>query len=171
MTRIAIACPGPSLLYTYDHLSDDLTLAINGAAALVPHDWWCVGDAVVLKWYPHAVPLQGVYTQDTWWSRYRPDLRVEHLHWDTLRCAPPHHGQPWDTTLPAAIALAAHLGATHVDLYGCDWQGGDYAPGVLAYDGPADLRPNRWQTEQIQAYRVAEACRLTLTRHLPKAAP
>jgi hypothetical protein len=170
MTRVAIACPGPSLLHTWQEPDVcDPVLAINGAAALVACDWWCVGDAEVLSWYPQVIPLIGVYHQDTWWRRFRRDLIACHeMHWDEIRCEPPHHGSHWSTTLPAAIALAARLGATHVDLYGCDWSGGDYAPGVIARDGPADSRQDRWKRERRETQQATIATQIIITRHLPK---
>lgn len=147
----AILCPGPSLATTCPSADGlrafDVTLGVNRApllrsALMSTIDWWVAGDWPVL-WNNPIVPVSGYCTMAdaarlaTTKTFYRLNLGARWVTWEELPVRPRY------STL-AALSLAAHLGCTHVDMFGDD------KAGNLDFDNTkqgADRQASRWASE------------------------
>ncbi len=164
--KVAILCPGPSLVRTWpsEHVYDCF-LGVNRAVLAAPCDWWVAGDWMYLKETP-AQPRIGYCTI--------ADV-IRHIREDALipaeRLSPSAQFVAWED-LPfqrtystvAAFGLAAHLGATRVDVYGDD------KSGTADFDGREGENRGlgRWE-EELQATAAAIAflaARNIPTRHI-----
>jgi hypothetical protein len=128
--KVAILCPGPSLVETgkgLEESSADLFLAVNLAITYWRPDWWVFGDRVALERTPiehrdadHlCVPL----SIRPWIQRHNPGFDTS-LCWESLRGDwPVLPDLECNFSTIAALFLARRLGATHIELYGCDMAG------------------------------------------------
>ena len=147
---VAILCPGPSFTeFLRDPVDHDLYLGVNRAAEAFACDWWVFNDVEAFTlWSPKRTPR--IFTSHESWSRIiqtAPRQRVDEFLW---LCHPQINttcrvDTNWSQfTMCSAMVLAEHLGATVVNIYGCDWDG------TLDFTGsPGTVRhSDRWRNEQ-----------------------
>lgn len=144
---VAILCPGPSLLKTFnDAMAYDIRIGVNRAAEAFRCDYWAALDVF-------SPTISSPLGSPFWFccpENYRtcteadPSLlRMPHYS-DERITLPKSLNWNW-YTYPAALALAYDLGATIIDVYGND------ASGVVCFDGkafPSQHRTDaRWKRE------------------------
>jgi len=124
----AILCPGPSLAALESIPVCDVSIAVNRAALRFACDWWAALDAPFIRTHrPLGKPF--LFT--------RRENRIEAaVYFEDVYPFPNAAGSYF--TLPGALSLAAHLGATRIDVYGCDW-----AVGQPDFDGGQPDDANR----------------------------
>ncbi len=145
-----ILCPGPSLAGLIGVQAHDVLLAVNKAMehpTAIGADWWVAIDLWNDQPLPKYVPKLGMVTSyaaiDEGQSIFVP-YRLEKFNQHSK-------ARPTATSLPAALWWAAHLGATEVELIGCD------------HDGDVDFRgiaegirsPDRWKLEAKECQEIA----------------
>lgn len=136
----ALLCPGPSLRRLAQAPPADLTIAVKRAALAFPCQWVCILDTPELQAFGDIAPGALLLTRRDCRPKYS---RREGLAVEDLDCPVPRFDL---YTATAALALAGHLGATTVDVYGADWSD---APD---WDGStpegANRSPERWALER-----------------------
>lgn len=166
---ITIVCPGPSAraMLARRTYAPSYVIAVNGGCELLEHDSWVVGDGEALQWYQGS-PRVGIFHQFTDWRDHLSEHnrqwadRVADMHWDALRCAEVKpYGAPWHWSDQAAVALAAHLGAHEIEIYGADYAGPDPVPNT------EPQRPDRWVRQLVDLDRIAAWVGIPVTRILP----
>lgn len=167
MTAIAILCPGPSLLTTWapcDIGLYDQVIAVNAATRL-PHDWWLSHDREAFPMFaPLAETRVGVCTWLKVWEETRCFL-PKGLLWRNSEQLPGITRSYFHNSGLAAIGLAVQLGATAVDLFGCDRAGSN---DFISQDNSEGRTPVRWQDEnEIYDVMRAEWSHVTFSRILP----
>ncbi len=148
--KVAILCPGPTLLDTWKvgNRDYDLVLAVNRAAEVGLCDWWVAGDWICLKQYPGR-PQVGICSQaDCIRIVKSGELKTinplpnpcEYAEWEKL---------PFQRNYSsiAAIGLAIKLGATDVSFYGDDKEGDKSFDGQIA----EQRGEGRWVEERAWA--------------------
>lgn len=137
---ITLLCPGPSLEKFPG--SDTVKIGVNRAAVMRPCDWWCASDYPLIRDYdPIGKPR--LFTNEN--KVNRPERFSEILFkeqiwklWPSL----PENG-PWSLfTAPSALILAAYLGATDIQVWGCDFK------------GTSDADGHQYQWDGIEAWRT-----------------
>jgi hypothetical protein len=124
----AILCPGPSLANLEVIPACDVSIAVNRAALRFACDWWAALDAPFVRANrPLGSPL--LFT--------RRENRIDAAVYFEDVYPFPNQAQSY-FTFPGALSLAAHLGATRIDVYGCDW-----AVGQPDFDGRQPDEANR----------------------------
>ncbi len=146
--RIAVLCPGPSLATTWSSIRwpYDLRIAVNRAILHHPCEWWSVGDWTTLQ-DVDGRPSVGICAQDdtvrlTHGGSLIPLMRTPPMLVAWSELPQPYPGY----SMVAAIALAAHLGGTQIDIYGDDKHG------VKDWDGMAagaNRGEERWAKERM----------------------
>lgn len=173
----AIYCPGPSLQtlvargdITKYHGDYDLTIAVNTAIKLVTCMWLSAGDISLYRGVlGDARPSCGILTMGATSELLRDDpdwTGIRYRTWNSVRLIADHktRGRPLNWSLQAALCFAADLGATHIDIYGCDLAGVTDASGYRGEDRSED----RWLREarDLQFTRdLLAAAGVTTTRH------
>lgn len=110
--EIEILCPGPSLTQTYKP-SLLRCIAVNRAALWFDADWWAALDGPFVKEVRGSVKgSPKLFTKRE--NRIEAAAYFEDVY-------PFRNDAGSYYTTPAALALAVHLGATRIDVYGCDW--------------------------------------------------
>jgi hypothetical protein len=148
--RATILCPGPSLarVTALDHPSWVL-LAINDAMnhPLAAHaTWWCALD-LWTKPLPRHAPMGGMVT--SWVAIEEGQARLVPYPCSRFDQHPKARGTA--TTLPAALWWCAFLGASEVQLVGCDMAG------TANYSGehnPEGRHAQRWRLERDEIETV-----------------
>jgi hypothetical protein len=148
-TTAVIVCPGPSAVELTDLPKADFTLGVNRAVVAHTFDFWCFNDGeIFLKTRPLGTPRvfttklgqQHVKIHGGGDRLARHDVTLVEDIWGKF----PENG--WTIyTATGALALAAHLGAQEVDVYGADWK-----PGAPDFDGvqtSTNRGQDRWDTE------------------------
>jgi len=178
-----VLCPGPSLADTWKREPGAqgrpfLTIAVNGAINFTRCDWLVALDREPLR--QARSPREGILTK----REKRIELQagglslkagaLPELVWST-DVLPHRHdcagALRWSRL--AAITLAAHLGATSIDVYGDDRTGSTYWDGEdmpLSVEG-ALVRPDRWEKEAKDDADVMAFLRergVDVTRVLPR---
>ena len=147
--RIAILAPGPSLLETYPGREGfDVVITINRAGRAFPGDYWVALDAYTLNMM--GVPRGGpaIVTSRSQYGQMRrldsslaelPHIETEAIEFDAADVK----WRKFSATV--ALALAAELGATHIECFGMD------RTGAADFDGfthtKQNRRPDRWREE------------------------
>lgn len=113
--RVALLCPGPSLAKLTSLPECDLSICVKRAALRFACDWVVILDSPALREFgAQIIGDPQLLTR----SEYRPKYtRRGGLDLEALRC--PHRFDQF--TACAGLALAGHLGASHIDVYGADW--------------------------------------------------
>lgn len=111
--QIAILCPGPSLSQLVSVPICDASIAVNRAATRFACDWWAVLDAPLISAIDDLIQGEPqLFTRAE--NRRTGAVTFEDVY-------PFPNAARSYFTLPGAMALAARLGATSIDIYGCDW--------------------------------------------------
>jgi hypothetical protein len=154
--KAAVCCPGHSLIKKYPgDYGYAAVWAINTAMLLIPCDWLSAGDPVLFKknHWGDKRPRIGVLTMmdtveqvkglDGWGG-------IEFTGWERLRFYAAHNlRRPVSWSVQVALLHACELGATQIDLFGCDGIHGPGGPDITGY--PGDFRCNeRWQREEAE---------------------
>lgn len=145
--HVTVLCPGPSLVRSFTGF-DGLTIGVNRAAIAYGCDWWAALDSPLIL-DPACTPAgsPSLFTSRETAARLARNLR----HWaygaTVAEDVFPGESLPGNWTLftaPAALILAAHLGATRIDVYGADWTDAADFDGVRP---TSDRSPVRWARE------------------------
>lgn len=144
--RAAILCPGPSLARTWTSgLAYDVRIAVNRAILHETCHWWSVGDWTTAQDIAGR-PTNGIVSQDDTIRFIRGGSLIpadrtppQLLKWSELPTPNPAY------SMIAALGLAAHLGATDVDIYGDDKSGEKDWDGHTAGKNRGD---ERWARER-----------------------
>lgn len=155
VSRVAILSCGRSLQRSNPPLGDyDSVLGVNYAVESFPADWWVWGDVKpFITWKPVSSP-SGVFTSDGEWERLcglHPERAASLvdgrslLTWQAVTI-PEFINEKWRVyTVTAALALAWHIGAREIDVYGHDMSGTVDCRGA---DKPSIRQPKRWEQER-----------------------
>ncbi len=152
--KAAVCCPGNSLLYRWpgDYAYAGVW-AVNRALLVVAADWLSAGDPTLFNdnLLQNKYPRMGVITMaDT-----IPQVRhldgwggLEWTAWEKSRHFNEHKiGRPVNWSVQAALLHACDLGATHIDLYGCDSIHTKTREDCTGYLGQ-DRTLERWKREE-----------------------
>ena len=145
----SILCPGPSLPLTW-RSDGTLVIAVNRAASMHAADWWAFCDADIFRDSP-AIGKPRIFTSRASVDRLRKrNYFVEPgLLSDDLNLI----DNTWRTfTKTMAIALAYHLGAKAIYLYGDDQTEAPDADGVMPRG--ANRTPERWRDERAHVAKL-----------------
>lgn len=154
----AVYCPGPSLCSGFPSPDNyDATWAVNTALKLVKTDWLAAGDIPIFRGIlGENRPKIGVLTmggtaeilqKDPVWASFPL------VPWADVPLIDEHEkrGRPLSWSVQTALCHASHLGATQVDLYGCDVFRSDFDPwqttDATGYEGE-DRNRTRWDRER-----------------------
>lgn len=120
--KAIVLCPGPSLSQ-YTPQPAAVTIGVNRAVLFQKCDWLASSDYPFLRDYEFGYPVKLFTNQDT--KLHRAQTRfTEVLHKEALFHKYPPAETSWTLlTATSALILAAHLGATQIDVYGADWKG------------------------------------------------
>jgi hypothetical protein len=175
--KAAILCPGPSVNDFPRHWRDyDLRLGVNRTPLCFAVDWWVATDDRILKTFrPPYVPKLFTQKETEYRLSKQPDFRIKPTmlyeslfdefpntgHWCEVhglteserRCCELGGKHNWSfLSATAALVLAAHLGATQIDIFGADWKGtGDWDGFEYDYPGEEAHRTRnaeRWETRE-----------------------
>lgn len=157
-----LLCPGPSLIsYTGD---GGFVVGVNRAASLHECDVWAATDRpLIMKTDPIGTPvlLTIEATRESIARRGKPWPYLVITH--TGIGGKDNARTPWIRfTATAALYYLAWLGAEHVDVYGCDWQGTEDWDGEHA---GANRAEQRWRDEREIWDKVIKSTGITVTRH------
>ena len=147
----AVLCPGPSLdSYKTATGPHDVAIGVNRAVMVYPCQYWVCLDSWTYE-FSEPIGLPTIVCRQA----IREQIEAKH---DGMRMVPLTFLNPDDIDLPAepatwpqfgstvAIALAASLGAKHIDCYGMD------LAGRADHDGFIDRRQRRsagrWRVEK-----------------------
>jgi hypothetical protein len=160
LRRIAVLCPGPSLLTFKELDAYDVRIGVNRAAEAVRCDYWVALDVHTAGiTLPQGQPVV-VNTPDThsqMCSEFPYVSRLGHMSLASLRldCSKREPINWRRFGLTVAMVLGAQLGADRVDCFGVDWHG------QADFDGSRHIRnrrsESRWQREQRLWCQVAGA--------------
>jgi len=152
MSRVAILSAGPSLGQSIIRPGYDLTIGVNSAVEVFPCDWWCFADVATAIRVRPCVMTGSIFTSETEWSRLdglavwrKDELSGYQVEFFERVEIPGFVNSKWHTySVTAALALAAHLGASEVDVYGHDMAGAvDHA----GHDMRFTRTDARWEIE------------------------
>lgn len=153
--RVALLSAGPSLRKSYDPAAHhDLRIGVNTAVEFYPCDWWACADSH--RWIDIAkrgvVGHPKVYAIDAQRDRTQglePKLfsKFDWTGWDEVFDAVGASRKWMNNTAPAALILAAWLGATEVECFGVDMAGDMDATGRRD-DATHYRNEQRWQLER-----------------------
>lgn len=157
--QTCILCPGPSLSRLVTVPTCDASIAVNRAATRFACDWWAVLDAPLITAIGDLI--QGAPQLFTRRENKRCGVVTFDDVYPFLNAAGSYF------TLPGALALAAHLGATQIDLYGCDWAIGENGignrAGIEADHSAARFEREREHFGQMQDWLNRQG--IEVTRH------
>lgn len=151
--RIAVCCPGPSLLNHWPgRLGFDGVWSVNRALCVIDTDWLSAGDSPMFRGLAgfHR-PRIGVLTMFDTAKIVREDPGWNHLEirqWDDcdfINGQINKHSINW--SVQAALCGAAESGASEIVLYGCDFGAGGQIADCTGYLGE-DRGPERWKREK-----------------------
>lgn len=155
-TSAAVLCPGPSLRETWQplHRRYAVTLAVNTAILFSRTDWLVSHDEGPLV--GGRKPRLGIVTKkdrvaDIHAGRIEIPGGIEGVEIVTSDDVLPHHDDcvgPRQWTRLSAIAFAAYLGCTEIDVYGDDRSGDVYWDGTpMNRNGTNPQLAKRWTRE------------------------
>lgn len=168
--RAALICPGPSVFQTFDPDHPGVKLAVNRAALWFAADHWAANDLPLIEQIGRSVLGQ----PQLWCNHDTADsLRRKENRWgklasafSSLHCPVP----AWHLyTAPAALVVAAHLGATRIDVFGADWTDAPDADGEMPPSCRRD--PSRWEQERAIWFEIVsrlQASDVRVNRVLPQ---
>lgn len=148
--RCAVACPGPSLSAVGELEGYEAVLAVNGAAQCVASTHWVFLDnGCWRKYKPIGQPV--ICTSRlvrVVLARRSPELNdwafVDALFEDQRNTI--NRSIRWSCfSSPTALVVAQHLGATSIDVFGCDMQGTSDCFGSEL--DAIHRQPDRWKDE------------------------
>lgn len=116
----ALFCPGPSLATLDAPPKADLTIGVNRAACGFPCHWWAALDLPLIeRIHSDVIGAPRLFTCRATLA----SLERRGLTFPAAIVAEDLRGpERWSLyTAPAALVLAAHLGARLIDVYGADW--------------------------------------------------
>lgn len=154
---VSVLSPGPSLAnVTREDLSDSLIIGVNRAVHHLRCDWWCFGDDRMYRTYKPDYPVE-ITTNEEMRRRLKLEVAVT---WESLYPSYSPETRWYQFSFTAAIAIAASLGATQVNVYGCDWAGASDFDGhrYTFKDEEAEKTrtPDRWERERGIYQRTIE---------------
>ncbi len=167
--KAAICCPGPSLNLLDAPPAADILIGVNRAVLRFACHWLAAKDYTTLKQIyreggPRGTP--SLFTIPQTWKDSRDKFGPFPQFITTDQIAPPIPN--WSVkTAPAALVLAAHLGATSIDVYGADWTNEPDFDGVLIDGTQRDEA--RWNDEAIYWAAVTAYLKdkgVTVWRHI-----
>ncbi len=154
----AVLCPGPSLMRAPIDLAQyKATWSVNTAIRLIKTDWLAAGDPNAVQRAIGAYrPRLGLLTMGATAKAIEGCPSWHGLHittWDDVPLIEEHNakGNPMSWSVQTALCHASHMGATRIDLYGCDLFRPDFDPWQTAdasgYHGE-DRNRSRWDRER-----------------------
>lgn len=154
----AVCCPGPSLPRRWNGRAGyELVHAVNRALIVVPDaDWLSAADPAFYEdLLPDGVrPVVGALAGDdsvVEAARARPSWAgIRFAGWRSVPLIAEHAalGRPLMWSVQAALCHAAQLGATWIDLVGCDGAAGGTRIDCTGYAGES-RGPDRWAREEV----------------------
>lgn len=157
--QTCILCPGPSLSRLVSVPACDASIAVNRAATRFACDWWAVLDAPLISAIDDLI--QGEPQLFTRAENRRTGAVTFEAVYPFPNAARSYF------TLPGAMALAAHLGAKRIDIYGCDWAIGQSGiggrAGVDADHSATRFERERQHYEQMREWLSRQG--IEVTRH------
>ncbi len=153
--KIAILSAGPSLAKTWQGGKYSATILVNNAAVTAKERagevWFCCGD---LTWAEKALekipePIRRWCAASDVLSHFPGGPTERAVPWESLGL----NGGAYSVV--AALRLALGLGASSIDLYGCDWSGTVDCAGA---DEPWCRQDIRWEREQRLVEAEVWAC-------------
>lgn len=151
--QACILCPGPSLANVSDLPTCSVSIAVNRAALRFGCDYWAALDyQTFTRDEPNIKGNPLLFTR----AEYRHKTHRDGIDAEDLFGLLSRDRINWPMyTLPAAMVLAAWLGAKRIDIYGCDW-----ALNQPDFDGstPQHSRRDmsRWAAETVLFSRVVD---------------
>jgi hypothetical protein len=156
--RVNILSAGPSLAKTWDN-DRSHSLAVNSAIATVQCDDLVAGDRTTCCRMQDlgAFPKYRLWTIDDEVKKIKEMEEWKHLEIISFQhlpgiCSLPEVSEsmglpkrPWNWSIQGAIAVAAHLGANEIHIYGCDMKG---TTDTAGYGGEYRCE-DRWRRETI----------------------
>jgi len=175
MTNWTVLCPGPSLrrVQPEEFYADGPVVAVNNAIlAPLPADFWCCLDPPrKFEQIWRKLSILERKNLATVWCRERSAPGWQELHFRVWPFAEteqefraqnlPHVRERTTTmlnlTMLATISRCIGLGASHVDVFGCDMAGASYAFGADQDNRAPEVWRDRWSQEpQILAIALQE---------------
>jgi len=131
MTRALLLSAGPSLEDFRGRVSEwDIVIGVNRAAAMFPLDWWVFADLACFKRFLPDLASQPkrLFVKHDWPTRELDRVAADrawlHARERTVwKEAMDLTGIRFSASGPAALSLAALLGATYVEAWGADMSG------------------------------------------------
>lgn len=151
----AILCPGPSLAKWPDAMLSayPLRIAVNRGVHRVPCTHWVMADLNPFEKDPPA-KLPPVWTSENIISHFPKGSATAYetlgnRHPFLVNTYSPDGVVDWRSfSSTAALIVAAHLGATRIDVYGADWTNEPDFDGKSINQGPHERDAERWKNER-----------------------
>ena len=146
--RTAILCPGPSLLESFsDEMQYDARIGVNRAVNVFRCDYWASLDErtfEIAEPIGHPIWLCDKAMYQATCDKHEPARAFPHHAVEDIRT--PRDPLCWHWyTFPASLVWAYEIGATSIDVYGCDWTD---APDFDGGSFPSHHRTaRRWERE------------------------
>ncbi|MEM9111330.1 MAG: hypothetical protein AAGC72_15050 [Planctomycetota bacterium] len=161
-----LLCPGPSLT-SYIGQGIGLVVGVNRAVEAHACDVWAATDwPLICKVSPIGKPLLLTIeaTQQSLKRKGRPYPHAVVRHCDVAGCTVENGKHPWMRyTSTAALQYLAWSGATHVDVWGCDWAGDKDWDGEKLNSN--NRTPQRWKDERAIWNQVVSCNGISVDRH------
>ena len=163
-----LLCPGPSLS-GYGGQGAGMVVGVNRAATAYPCDVWAATDRpLIMSTASQVIGDPVLYTiEATLESLRRRGRDWPHsvvTHTEVTGGTVTNHHQPWTRyTTTAALRYLAWMGATHIDVWGCDWAGDEDWDGKRLASNSRTAE--RWREEQEIWSRVVKETGILVERH------
>ncbi len=119
--KAAICCPGPSLNLLDAPPAADILIGVNRAILRFPCQWLAAMDYTTVKQlHREGATMPSLFTREQTWADVKHKFGPFPQFITTDQIAIPVRRWAFKTA-PAALVLAAHLGATSIDVFGADW--------------------------------------------------
>jgi hypothetical protein len=132
----------------------ELVIAINRAILHIQPHWWVFLDKAAPRLITEAAPppwfrdcnwctFKAMFEENGFESRSRDFTLGDHRK-QNYGLSVPHINMPRGQSMGVGIALARHLGATKINVYGADFDGKTYFDGTPV-DGTEEYIEGRWK--------------------------
>ncbi len=144
--KAAILAPGPSLSLLDAPPAADILIGVNRAILRFPCQWLAAMDYTTLKQlHREGATMPSLFTREATWANVKHKFGPfpQFITTDQIAIPVPRWALK---TAPAALVLAAHLGASEIEVFGADW-----AVDAPDYDGflidGTERDQKRWDDE------------------------